>query len=87
MYRIAYLVCILAAAALCSAVDVEPRGEPGSHLNEAANPLLAHHLPREYRGGDGSFPDGGKHRRGHLGSRAGTGSRVGGTRISDRVGS
>jgi len=41
MYRIAHLACILSAAALCSGVVVEPRGDirydlPGSNLKEAS---------------------------------------------------
>jgi len=67
MYCIAYLACILAAAGLCSAVDVEPRGEmrytqPVSHLKEAASPSYAHNLPRGYMGGgegSGSSSSGG----------------------------
>jgi len=56
MYRIALLAYILAAAALCSGVDVAPRSNikydpPGSHLKAAANPSSAHILARGYMGG------------------------------------
>jgi len=79
MHRIAFLACILVAAALSAAVDIEPRDNirydpPGNNLKVAANPLHGHNLPRGEVGssagssGGHSLPEIGKHRRAALGS-------------------
>jgi len=72
MYRMAQLTCILAAAALCSAVPIEPRGnirydQPGSNLKQA---VPGHNGSGEHITKDRRHYD--RRENGHMGASGGT---------------